>query len=71
MAERFFLAAAANGDKPALDREVASESEAIVESFRTGVNFFKISEFRTRAEVSPSGDPILKKEAVKNSDHSS
>jgi len=72
VAERFFLGGA-NGNEgtPALGHEVVSESEAIIEAFKAGVNFFKISEFRSRAEVSSSGDPILKKEAVKNDNHSS
>jgi len=46
-----------------------NESEAIVEAFRANVNFFTISEFRTRAETSSSRDPVLKKEAVKGSNH--
>ena len=71
--ERFFLAAESNasGDTPPLGREVPSEGEAMVESFRAGVNFFAVSEYHTRAEVSSSRDPILKKEAVKNGNHSS
>lgn len=71
--ERFFLAAesGANGNTPPLGREVPNEGEAIVEAFRAGVNFFVVSEYHTRADVSPSRDPILKKEAVKNGNHSS
>ena len=70
--ERFFLAEPnVNGDLPRLGREMANEGDAIVEAFRAGVNFFAISEFRTRAETSSSRDPILKKEAVKNSNHPS
>jgi hypothetical protein len=73
LAERFFLAAEANanGDSPAMGREVPNEGEAIVEAFRAGVNFFAVSEYRARAEISPSRDPILKKEAVKSGNHSS
>jgi len=68
--ERFFLAEAdANSDMPRLGREMPNESEAIVEAFRANVNFFTISEFRTRAETSSSRDPVLKKEAVKSSNH--
>ena len=71
-AERFFLAEAnGNGAIPALGREMPSEAEAIVEAFRAGVNFFAISEFRTRAETSSSRYPVIKKEAVRNSNHSS
>ena len=71
--ERFFLAdeAGASGNTPPLGREVPNEGEAIVEAFRAGVNFFVVSEYHTRADVSPSRDPILKKEAVKNGNHSS
>jgi hypothetical protein len=70
--ERFFLAEANGaGAMPTLGREMASEAEAIVEAFRAGVNFFAISEFRTRAETSSSRYPVIKKETVKNSNHSS
>lgn len=71
--ERFFLAgeSSANGEAQPLGREVPNEGEAIIEAFRAGVNFFAVSEYRTRAELSPSRDPILKKEAVKNGNHSS
>jgi hypothetical protein len=54
-----------------LGREMASEAEAIVEAFRAGVNFFAISKFWTRAETSSSRDPVIKKEAVRNGNHSS
>jgi hypothetical protein len=70
--ERFFLAET-NGNSaiPALGREMPNEAEAIVEAFRAGVNFFAVSEFRTRAETSSSRYPVIKKEAVTNSNHSS
>lgn len=69
--ERFFLAEAnGTGAMPTLGREMPSEAEAIVEAFRAGVNFFAISEFRTRAETSASRYPVIKKEAVRNSNHS-
>jgi hypothetical protein len=70
--ERFFLAET-NGNNaiPALGREMSTEAEAIVEAFRSGVNFFAISEFRTRAETSSSRYPVIKKEATRNSNHSS
>lgn len=70
--ERFFLSEPnGNGAIPALGREMPNEAEAIVEAFRAGVNFFAISEFRTRAETSSSRYPVIKKEAVRNSSHSS
>ena len=64
--ERFFLATAnGKGETPALGRECANETEAIVEAFRANVNFYKLCEFATRTEISSSGEPILRKEAVK------
>lgn len=63
---RFFLAGPnRNGDVPALGRECVSEAEAIIDAFRERVNFYKLSEFQTRADVSQSGDPMLRKEAAK------
>ena len=65
--ERFFLAAPdGGGSAPVLGRECTSEAEAIIESFRSAVNFYKISEFRTRADIDPSGDPVLRKEVVRS-----
>src|SRR5712691_5747090 len=70
--ERFFLATpTASGDTPSLGREIASEGEAIVEAFKAGVNSFVVLEFRPRAEISSSRDPVLKKEAIKSSTLSS
>jgi len=73
--ERFFLAAPAvaavltasvdsQGNAPALGRECATEAEAIIQAFQNRLNFYKISEFLTRAEVDPSGNPVLRKEVV-------
>jgi hypothetical protein len=68
--ERFFLAAPdGGGGAPALGRECASEAEAIIESFRSKLNFYKISEFQTRADIEPSGDPVLRKEVVRSNHH--
>ena len=65
--ERFFLAAPdGGGSAPALGRECTSEAEAIIECFRSAVNFYRISEFRTRADIDPSGDPVLRKEVVRS-----
>jgi len=70
--ERFFLAEAnGNSAVPPLGREMPSEIEAIVEAFRAGVNLFVVSEFRTRAETKSSRYPVIKKEAVTNSNPSS
>ena len=65
--ERFFLAAPdGGGSAPSLGRECASEAEAIIESFRSKLNFYKISEFQTRADIERSGDPVLRKEVVRS-----
>jgi hypothetical protein len=67
---RFFLAAPDGaGSTPALGRECTSEAEAIIESFRSKLNFYKISEFQTRADIEPSGDPVLRKEVVRSNHH--
>ena len=64
--ERFFLAEGdGNGDMPSLGRECPNEADAIIEAFRARVNFYKISEFQTRAEIGLSGEPILRKEALR------
>lgn len=61
---RYFLAKA-NGDGsiPALDRELASEGEALVEALRSGVTFYAIQEFRVIPDFA-SRRPQLQKEAV-------
>ena len=44
---RYFLAKAdSDGSTPALDREVSSEGEALVEALRSGVTYYAIQEFR-------------------------
>jgi len=70
--ERFFLAGPnRNGDAPALGRECASEAEAIIAAFRESLNFYRISEFQTRVDVSTSGEPVLRKEALKKNNPAS
>ena len=70
--ERFFLASAnRNGDVPTLGRECATEAEVIIEAFRERVNFYRVSEFQTRADVGPSGEPILRKDGIKKNNPAS
>ena len=61
---RYFLAKT-NGinGTPALDREVANEGEALVESLRLGVTFYAVQEFRVVPDFSGK-KPLLNKEAV-------
>ena len=61
---RYFLAKAnGDGSMPALDRELASEGEALVEALRSGVTFYAIQEFRVIPDFA-SRRPQLQKEAV-------
>lgn len=70
--ERFFLASGSgHSDVPALGRECASEAEAIIDAFRERVNFFRVAEFQTRADVGPSGEPILRKDGLKKNNPAS
>lgn len=70
--ERFFLASGGSrGDVPGLGRECASEAEAIIDAFRERVNFYRVAEFQTRADVAPSGEPILRKDGLKKNNPAS
>jgi hypothetical protein len=62
---RYFLGKTNGADgTPALDREVASEGEALVEALRLGVTFYEVQEFRVLPDFS-GRKPQLNKEAVK------
>ena len=64
--ERFFVASGdGDGSMPALGRECPNEADAVIEAFRAKVTFYRVSEFQTRAEIGPSGEPILRKEVLK------
>jgi hypothetical protein len=64
--ERFFLASGDGDDGvPALGRDCPNEADAIIEAFRAKLTFYRICEFQTRAEIGPSEEPILRKEALK------
>ena len=61
---RYFLAKASGTDgTPALDREVTSEGEALVEALRLGVTFYEVHEFRVVPDFAGK-KPLLGKEAV-------
>ena len=61
---RYFLAKANGTDgTPALDREVMSEGEALVEALRLGVTFYEVHEFRVVPDFAGK-KPLLGKEAV-------
>jgi hypothetical protein len=62
---RFFLAkAGAGGGTPEFDRECATEAEAIAESFKTGVSYYAVIEYRSLVDCSGK-QPQFKKEVVK------
>lgn len=49
---RFFLAKpGSNGTSPALEREVATENEALVESFKLGVPYYSVQEWRAVSDL--------------------
>ena len=48
-----------------LGQEVASENEAMVESFRVGGSFAVVTEWRAQVDLA-TGVPVIKKEAVKS-----
>ena len=61
---RFFLAKAeVNGNGPALDREMATEAEAMLESLKTGRSYYSVVEWRAVADCAGK-TPQVKKESV-------
>ena len=48
-----------------LGQEVASENEAVVESFRVGGSFAAVTEWKAQVDLA-TGVPVIKKEAVKS-----
>ena len=60
---RFFLSKTENNGLPVLDREFSNESEAIIESLKTGKSYFVISEWKGSADLSKKM-PLIRKEAV-------
>ena len=66
MTVRFFLAKAEqNGNAPAFDQEMPSEAEALIESLKTGRNYYSVIEWRAIADCSGRA-PQVKKELVGN-----
>ena len=62
--QRFFFAKlGAGGAVPELDKEFATEAEAIVESLKSGRTYFTVSEWRGIADFS-SRKPQLRRELV-------
>lgn len=62
---RFFLAKpGASGSTPALDRECATEAEAMAEAFKGGTSYYAVTEYRASVDCTGK-QPQFKKEAVK------
>ena len=62
---RFFLAkSGANGTVPSLDREIATEGEAKIESLKTGLNYYSVVEWRAMADLAGK-NPQVRSEPVK------
>jgi hypothetical protein len=60
---RFFLSKSDTNGVPVLDREFASEPEALIESLKTGKSYFAISEWKGLADLSKKV-PLIRKEAI-------
>ncbi len=65
-AARYFVGKT-NGRQPALDREVGSEQEALVESLKTACSVFVVTEWKAVADLSKQV-PQIRKEVVRRDD---
>ena len=64
--QRFFLAKpGSNGSVPELGKELSAEAQAMGESFKTGLNYFVVSEWRGVADFSGK-KPQLEREAARS-----
>ena len=62
---RFFLAKpGANSGAPALDRECATEAEAMAEAFKAGTSYFAVTEYRAVVDCTGK-QPQFKKEVIR------
>ena len=64
-AARFFLIKTSGNGAVELGQEIASENEAMVESFRGGGSYAVVTEWKAAVDLS-TGAPVIKKEAVKS-----
>jgi hypothetical protein len=61
---RFFLGSRSSPTgTPVLEREFQTENEAMIESLRSGMTYFAVSEFRATADLSGRA-PQIRKEGV-------
>ena len=62
---RFFLAKpGANSSAPALDRECATEAEAMAEAFKAGTSYYAVTEYRAVVDCTGK-QPQFKKEVIR------
>jgi len=62
---RFFLSKpGASGPSPTLDRECATEAEAMAEAFKAGASYYAVTEYRPLVDCGGK-QPQFKKEVVK------
>ncbi|MGH9772305.1 MAG: hypothetical protein ACRD4Q_11510 [Candidatus Acidiferrales bacterium] len=62
---RYFLAGKeAGGASPVLGRELTNENEALIESLKTGMSFYAVSEYRAAPDMTGKA-PLIRKEAVR------
>ena len=62
---RFFLAKpGASGSTPTLDRECATEAEAMAEAFKAGTSYYAVTEYRAVVDCTGK-QPQFKKEVIR------
>jgi hypothetical protein len=62
---RFFLGSGEPQGQPVLEQEFKTESEAMLESVKTGKTYFAVSEWRGTVDLSKKL-PMIRKEAVRD-----
>jgi hypothetical protein len=65
---RYFLAGKdLQGGSPSLARELANENEALIESLKTGLSFYAVSEYRAVPDVAGKA-PLIRKKPVRKAE---
>jgi len=60
----FLLKADSSPGVPELGPEVASEGEALIQSFKSGQPFYTLAVWKAVPEVNGGGSPVIVKQAV-------
>lgn len=62
---RYFLPKpGSSSDAPELGQELASEGEALIQSFKNGQPFYTLAAWKAVPEVNGSGSPVIVKQTV-------